>query len=99
MDFRRRSLRRRDGAGEVLPDRCHGGGDAPWLFPSRNCVPPVLTMKTRGDSQSEMSDVFVGDNAALHAELRDVPLPVGYMYRLRELVYHRLDSADSHGGG
>ena len=99
MDFLRRSFFPWEAAGESLADHRFGAHDAPPLFPARFQSEHRITMSTRGTTQAEVSsDAPPGgiqfDAAQLHAELREVPLPAGFMHRVRQLVQHGLDGAE-----
>ncbi|MEX2171682.1 MAG: hypothetical protein WD851_20350 [Pirellulales bacterium] len=99
MDFLRRSFFPWEAAGESLADRRLGAHDAPPLCPFRFQTERRIAMSTRDTTKAEVSsDVPPGgiqfDAAQLHAELREVPLPAGFMHRVRQLVQHGLDGAE-----
>lgn len=99
MDFIRRSLLPYEGTGDTFPNRCRGADAALPLF--RFHCPPAnrITMTTRGNTEVELTgDAPIDDSqlatAQLHAALRDVPLPAGFMHRLRQFVQHGLEAVD-----
>jgi hypothetical protein len=51
-------------------------------------------MTPSGNSGTQISVDSPRDNAELHAELRDVPLPAGFMHRVRQFVRTGLAEAD-----
>ena len=99
MDFLRRSFFPWEAAGESLADCRFGAQDAPRLFPFRFQTERRIAMSTRDATIAEVSgDAPLNDDplhaAQLHAELREVPVPAGFMHRVRQLVQQGLDGAE-----
>ena len=99
MDFLRRSFFLWEAAGESLADCRFGAHDVPPLCPFRFQTERRIAMSTRGATQAEVSSNpppggIQFDAAQLHAELREVPLPAGFMHRVRQLVQHEMDGAE-----
>ena len=99
MDFLRWSFLHREGTGELFPDRCSGDRNVPHLFQARTRNAHRRNMKRRGSSETQISVRWDCDNAELHAELRDVPLPAGFMQRVRQIVDCGIDEAEALGDG
>ena len=99
MDFLRRSFFPWEAAGVSPADHRFGAHDAPPLLPAHFPLERRIAMSTRGATQAEVSgNAPLEDDplhaAQLHAELREVPLPAGFMHRVRQLVQQGLDGAE-----
>lgn len=95
MNFLRWSFLPREGAGELFPDRCSGDRQPPLRFPVRMQNASRRSMRPRDGSRPQVSERSRSNNSELHAELRDVPLPAGFMLRIRQIVDFGIDEAEA----
>lgn len=94
MDFLRKSFLPWEGTGETHPDRFVGEGNASSLGKARFSMDRRMNAHIRIDRESQLTRAAAASDAQLHAALRDVPLPAGFMGRMREFVSQGLEVSE-----
>lgn len=93
MDFLRRSLLPWEGTSETLPARFDGEVDGLLRCPLFS-MDRRMNAHIRIDQKSQVPRTAAPSDAQLHAALRDVPLPAGFMGRMREFVSQGLEVSE-----
>jgi hypothetical protein len=94
MDFRRISLPPFAVPGDILPERFLGAPAERAFFPRPLNRSRRIAMNTQIDQSAEVARHTTLGNSQLHATLREVPLPVGFMRRMRQFVEQELELSE-----
>ena len=90
MDFRRISLPPFAVPGDTLPERFLGAPAARAFFPRPLNRSRGNAMNSQVDQPAEVAL----ENSHLHATLREVTLPAGFMRRMRQFVEQELELSE-----
>lgn len=94
MDFRRNALPPFVVPSDALPERLFNAPAARAFSPRLLNRSRRMAINSQIDQSAEAARRSVFDNSQLHSNLREVPLPPGFMRRMREFVEQELELSE-----